>query len=174
MSDDKPKPKRKKGDPTGKQVSGRRKNSVVHGRVRIGKTSQAILNGDEDLSIWTDEELRRGQRKSKRGIWEGRPPAIVPKALHDELVKRTLDEAQQLMRDNLLEAVRVLTALVADSSVEPKDRIKAVEIVMNRVMGKAPDKVEVSGEMKPWEVVLQGGIIRDTAEDDDEEIEDDE
>lgn len=51
-------------------------------RVRVGNTNTAILSGEEDLSLWSEEELVRGRRRAKNGKWVGRPPAVVPKALH--------------------------------------------------------------------------------------------
>src|SRR5918994_3840287 len=37
----------------------------VTGRIQVGKTNMAILNGDEDVTLWDDEELIRGQRRAK-------------------------------------------------------------------------------------------------------------
>ena len=41
-------------------------------RIAIGQTNLAILRGEEDVSLWSDEELRRGQRRDKNGHWVGR------------------------------------------------------------------------------------------------------
>ena len=47
-------------------------------KIAIGKTNMAILNGTEDVRLWSDEELLRGQRRAKNGRWTGRPPTVVP------------------------------------------------------------------------------------------------
>jgi hypothetical protein len=126
--------------------------------VRIGTMNTKLLTGQEDLSAWSDEELQRGQRKDRNGRWQGRKPRVVPKAVHDELVKRTLSKAQDLFRDNLVTAVEVLTDIVTDDSVEPKDKLRAIAMITDRVMGKAPERVELSGDT-PWMVALTGAIV---------------
>lgn len=131
--------------------------------VRIGTSGTKVLSGMDDLSGWDDEELRRGRRRVQEGIskgkFRGRDPIVVPKALHDELVRRTLDQAAKLFYENVVMAVEVLMELVSDPDVEPKDRLRAIQMITDRAMGKAPEKVELSGEMKPWEIALRGGIV---------------
>lgn len=126
--------------------------------IRVGTMTTRILTGQEDLSVWSDEELVRGQRKSKNGRWQGKKPVVVPKALHDELVRRTLSRANELLRENLVAAVEVLMTLINGKDVDDKVRVKAVEMIMDRVMGKEPQKVEMSGEAK-WQVAINAGII---------------
>ena len=126
--------------------------------MRIGATNTRIITGQDDLSDWSDEELREGRRRDRNGAWQGVTPKIVPKALHDELVRRTLTSANETMRDNLEEAVRCLVQLATSEAIEAKDRLRAISMIMDRVMGKSPDKVEISGQ-SPWLVALQGGIV---------------
>lgn len=69
---------------------------VQNSKITLGKTNQAILNGTEDVRLWSDEELLRGQRKAKNGRWTGRPPKVVPLKIHEELTRRRLSEACDL------------------------------------------------------------------------------
>lgn len=126
--------------------------------VRLGISTTRIITGQDDLSEWSDEELRAGRRRDKHGGWMGVEPKIIPKALHDELVRRTLFQSNELMREDLPEAVRMLVKLATSDAVEAKDRLRAISMIMDRVMGKSPDKVEISGQ-SPWLLALQGGII---------------
>jgi hypothetical protein len=137
--------------------------------VRVGKTSTKVLTGEDDLSEWDDEELRRGRRRAASGNFRGADPKVVPKALHDELVRRTMDKAAKLLHDSLEAAVQVLCELVLDPDIEAKDRLRAVQMIMDRTMGKAPDKVEVTADMKPWEIALRGGIVNTGSADDEDE-----
>jgi hypothetical protein len=150
-----------------RRLAGEHVNERAH--IRVGKTSTKVLTGEDDLSEWDDEELRQGRRRAASGTWRGRKPTVVPKALHDELVRRTLDQAAILLRDNLGAAVEVLVELVTDEGIEAKDRLRAVQMIMDRVMGKAPDKVELTAEMKPWEIALRGGIVNTGSADDEDE-----
>lgn len=127
-------------------------------RIYLGKTNTNILTGQVDLSGWTEEELEMGRRQSKAGTYSGRPPVVVPKAIHDELVKRTLNNAQEHMRANLEGVVQVLTAIAMAEGVEPKDRLKAIGMVMDRVMGKVPDTVNLRPDM-PWVQAITDGIV---------------
>ncbi len=145
--------------------------------VTLGQTNTLILLGEEKLDGWTTEELMMGRRKDRNGKLRGQHPKVVPKIVHDELVKRTLDAAAEKLRSNLSEAVDVLTEIVGDESVDPKERLKAVSMVMDRVMGKSPDRIKVEGGSR-WKNALNASIVatdEDVANaevDDDEEYED--
>lgn len=132
--------------------------------VRVGKQNTRILIGAEDLTEWDLEELRAGRRRSANGSFDGKAPVIVPKAIHDELVKRTLSEAQRLLTESLDDAVQALTSIVKDNNVDAKDRLKASQMILDRVMGKNPETVKVTGEAK-WEQALTAGIVATTPRD---------
>jgi hypothetical protein len=111
--------------------------------VHVGKTNTAILRGDDDLAQWTDEELMRGQRKGRNGRWTGRKPKVVPYAVHEELTRRRLSKAYELLRDNLVTAVEVLIDIATDKDAPPAVQLRAAEIVMERVMPKQPVQIEL-------------------------------
>lgn len=67
--------------------------------VWVGKANSAILAGTEDLSLWSEEELLRGQRRGKNGRWVGPRPKVVPTAIHQELVQRRMLNAHDLLGD---------------------------------------------------------------------------
>lgn len=147
--------------------------------VRVGKVNTRILTGQEDLSLWSDDELIRGQRKDKNGRWQGVKPKVVPKAIHDELVRRTLANAKVLFRDNLIDAVQKMVDIMNGADTEPKDALKAAQLIVDRVMGKVPDKIDlVVGEKPRWEAALEDALIvpddEDFIEANAEEVEDDE
>src|SRR5262245_31642161 len=123
----------------------------IRTHIRVGQRTAATLAGLDNLEDWDDDELQRGQKRSRRGTWEGRPPKVVPKALHDELVRRTLSKAHELLRDNLVGAVELLGTLIEGEDVDDAVKLKAATIIMDRVMGKAPDKVEVTVQKSPFE-----------------------
>jgi hypothetical protein len=125
--------------------------------VMVSATTAGIINGEVDLSIWDHEELLRGQRKNKRGTWTGRPPVLVPAALHKQLTKRRLQRATALLADSLVDAVLLLRAVINDKRASKLDRIKAAEIVIDRVMGKAKESVQV--EMAPWQGMVATSIV---------------
>lgn len=119
--------------------------------IRMGKANTKILTGQEDLTLWDDEELLRGQRKDKNGRFQGRPPKVVPLALHREITRRQMEKAAILMRDNVAEAVQCLIDIIKGQDAEDKDRIKAAGMIIDRVMGTAPVKVEVEAVKSKFE-----------------------
>ncbi len=131
-----------------------------------GKAVSAVLAGEDDLSGWSEEELIRGQRRSKHGQWHGTPPKIVPKILHDELVKRKLTKAYDLMNESIYDAVAILIELAKDTRVESSVRLKAVTEILDRTIGKKPIevKLEVTKLERAFEAMLVPG---------DEDVDDD-
>lgn len=127
-------------------------------QVRMGITNTRIMSGHDDLGLWDDEELMRGQRRDKHGSWGGRPPKVVPKAIHDELVRRKMSSAHELLRDNVVSAVEVLIEIAHDNSAEPGVRLKAASLILDRVLGKASERVQISVE-PAWAVALRGAVI---------------
>lgn len=137
----------------------------VRALVRVGTMNTRILTGQEDLSVWDEEELLRGQRKDKNGRFQGRPPVVVPLAIHREITRRQMEKAAILMRDNVTEAVQCLIEIIKGAESEDKDRIKAAEMIMNRVMGTAPVKVEVEAVKSKFEEFGESVVV--WADDDD-------
>jgi len=115
----------------------------------VGKTNAAILGGEADLSLWSEEELKRGTRRDKNGGWGGRPPVVVPKAIHDELVSRKMMQAHELLRDNLCEAINVLVTIAKDKRADGAVRVKAANTIIERVLGKVPERVHLARDDEP-------------------------
>lgn len=126
--------------------------------VRCGRGMTDVLIGKDDLSEWDDEELRRGRRRDKDGGWRGRDPVVVAKAVHDEIVKRTLSKANTLLTTNLEAAVELLTDMIRDPDVDWRERLKGIDMIMNRAMGREPQKLEFKGEAK-WEAAIAHSIV---------------
>src|SRR4051812_12436616 len=109
-----------------------RRSGTGRAIVRVGASNAGLLAGDDNIREWDDEELLRGQRRDRNGRFTGAPPKVVPKAVHDELVRRTMGKAGDLLRVNLLAATEVLISIAADETVEPSVRLKAVGMIQDR------------------------------------------
>jgi len=112
--------------------------------MRLGPTNSRILNGTEDFSQWDEEELYRGQRRDKNGRFQGHAPKVVPLAVHREITRRQMQKVQEHLRDNILKAAEVLTEMIHNPNVDDSTKVKAITMVFDRVLGKAPEKVEVA------------------------------
>ena len=113
-------------------------------RVRLGKGNSAIYTGNVDLTKWSDEELARGQRRDKNGRFQGRPPQMIPMVVYKELARRQTEAVHKHLRDNVLEAAQVLTEMIRNPAVDDSAKVKAITMVFDRVLGKAPERVEVA------------------------------
>jgi hypothetical protein len=131
--------------------------------INASPTTAMILSGELDVSSWSDEELRRGQRRDRNGKWGGRPPKVIPKAIHNELVKRTYDKASKILQDSLVDAVTLFATIVRDDKADPAVRLKAATIIVERVMGKEPIKVSVTTQAK-WQAAITHSIVSLPAE----------
>lgn len=140
-----------------------RKRSKFIKPVRLGKRWAEIIteidNGDltwgEFVSTLTPTELARGQLANKNGMFSGRPPSLVPRAFHDACIRELMHRGQTLYRQDYLQAIKAMTAIANDTSAKDADRIKAAQFVIERLEGKAVQKVEISGE-NPFEAMLEG------------------
>lgn len=126
--------------------------------VELGRTNLALLRGDQDVRQWSDEELKRGRRRDKNGRWVGRPPKVVPKLVHDEMVRRKLAKGYELLADNVEAAVAVLAEVAQDKSVDPGVRVKAATTILDRAMPRLQTTAHTLHEAEKWEVALRGGI----------------
>jgi hypothetical protein len=63
-----------------------------------------------------------------------------------------------MFNDNLLAAVEILVEICQDPSVDAKDRLKAVQMITDRAMGKAPETVKIEGAA-PWVGAINAGIV---------------
>jgi hypothetical protein len=142
-----------------------------HRSVSLGYRNSAILDGQEDLSAWDDEELTRGQRRDKNGQFRGRPPKLVPKAIHDEMAKRAMSNAVALLGQNTFAAAAELIKIAEDQTVDPAVRIRAIAMILDRTLGKPTDRVSITTEQEPpWLAAVRESIIEIVSTDELEDI----
>lgn len=97
----------------------------------------------------------------KNGRFAGRPPKVVPKAIHQELVQRRMLDAHSLLGQNLVKAVQVLVDIATDKRADAAVRVKAASLIMDRVLGKVPDKVMLTDDHEPtWAKAIRSGMVR--------------
>lgn len=133
--------------------------------MQVSRTTTAILTGREDLSEWSDEELERGQRRGKDGKFR-KPPTVIAKAVHDELVKRRMSRAYDLLRASTYDAVQVLVEVAKDENADTGVRVKAAELILDRTLGKAPQHVTLDVNA-PWQKLMAQAIVSSVEEEED-------
>lgn len=141
-----------------KRVSVGAKMADIQARIDDGTVTMK-----EFVATLSPEELIRGQLKAHDGTFKGRPPKWVPNEFYQACIRELLNRGELLWREAFLDSIRVFSEIAADPAVEPAQRLKAAQYVVERVAGKVPDKVELSA-VEPWEQII-GGIVAE-AEDD--------
>lgn len=132
-------------------------------RVRMGYTWTGALEHmkaegltmKEFVEQLTPEELARGQLRQPDGSFSGRPPSWVPAEFHKECVRELMRRGKQLYQENYIQAIESMTKIANSPAVEPAQRIKAAQFVIERIEGKVPERLEV-GVDAPWQQLLAG------------------
>lgn len=149
------------------------RKSQSGGYIRIGHATIDLMEDPSQLLDWDDEELRRGCRRNKNGGFPAAKSEIIPRKVYDELVKRTIDHCFEKMRYNMPEMIDIMMVMLRDPGVMPRDKLKAIEMMMNRVFGKPTERhiIKVGQERKAWQEALDIAIVNDPEIVEDEEFE---
>lgn len=136
-------------------------------KMRIGEKWTKIMDMleatgmtmEEFCKSLSPEELARGQIKNEDGSFAGAPTKWVPSEFHRACIRELIARGKTLYQENYLAAIQAMTMLATNPAVEPKDRIKAAQFVIERIEGKVPDRLEI-GAAEPWQEILSG-IVAD-------------
>lgn len=133
-------------------------------RTTAGERWAMLLDGRLSVRDLDDEEIRRMSVRAKDGtIARGRTmPSHIAQAYTAETIRR----AQKMFREHLPKAIEALGTVVTDPDASNADKIKAANIIVDRVMGKALERVHVEGP-SPFDALSAEaiGLDRDLAGD---------
>lgn len=103
-----------------------------------------------------DEELVRGKCRDLSGHIPrtGAKTEMVPLHLYDAMVAEHELRYKQKLRENLDGALNVMTGIMLDDTVEPRDRFEAAKYIFERTAGKTPETVNITVKQAPWEGVM--------------------
>lgn len=111
----------------------------------------ALMNGELDITDLDDEEIRRGQFRSADGTFRGRPVDAVPRKFYNAVVAETIRRANEKFRAEIEPSLNALKE-IRDSPRAPADaRYKSAVHLLERAVGKVPDKTEMKVEVAKWE-----------------------
>jgi hypothetical protein len=120
---------------------------------------ELLVEGELTVADLDDEEIRRGQTRNKDGGFSGRPPKAFPRALHDALRL----EFQRRMNQKFQVAVDVAYITLLEVANNPRAsadaRVKAATALMERGLGKVPDKVFAEVAVKKFEENIEGLFV---------------
>lgn len=114
--------------------------------VRVTGRYAMLIQGIISVEDLDDEELAQGRLRASDGTFRGRPPTILPTELVQAMKREWMSRAQNKLKDALMEKGIGTLVELAGSSVDDAVRLRAANIIIERLMGKVPDKIEVAAE----------------------------
>lgn len=113
-----------------------------------------LVSGVLSVEDMDDEELARGYPKNRNGTFAGRPPKVIPYVVHQQIQREFYKRMQETMKKSMPAALEQLAKIATDIHREDRDKLKAIDMILNRVMGKPIERVEISSGEKPFEVTM--------------------
>lgn len=110
----------------------------------------------EDLD-W--EELVQGRLKDSTGKFSGAAPAILPREFHERISQEIIVRADSQFRQNFDGAMQALIGLVTNERTPARERLAAAQYVIERTIGKVPDKTEIKQEISVFDKLVQSGEL---------------
>jgi hypothetical protein len=104
-----------------------------------------------------DDEVSAGRFKDLGGGFGGRAPNMTGKQYnewHQELLKR----GRSKLNSMYMVALNAVSEIASSGISEDRDRLKASSMIMDRVSGKVPDRIEV-GPVDAFADALEGLIV---------------
>jgi hypothetical protein len=115
--------------------------------IRVTGRAALFLAGKITVEDLDDDELAQGRFKAADGTFRGRPPAVIPSEMVQAMRREWLKRANARLAEALMEVgIQGMIDLAKDPLVDPAVRLRAQQMIIERTMGKVPDKIEVAAE----------------------------
>lgn len=127
------------------QRDARAKDAKYQALPTAGDKWAMLLSGTLTVKDMDDEELKRCKFRSKDGSFVGAPrmiPSHIAAAITNERIRRV----RNMFEEALPAAVQSLVDIASDTDIKESDRIKAAQIIVERVMGKAEQSLNLKAE----------------------------
>jgi hypothetical protein len=134
------------------------KNPEGSGSIRTSRAAMDVFDPDFDLGELDDEELLRGRKRDVNGGWMGKNPRAIPADYHRRAMKELFRRAELQLQVHLPAATKALTNIATGDDVDTAQQRMAAQWVIERVMGKTPEKVEIT-KSDPWADAIEGVAV---------------
>ena len=115
---------------------------------RLAKMQKAVDSGlltwDEIVSVMDDEELARGQLRDVDGHLAAAGPKFLPSGFLRAVDSEVLNRGAITYKTAYPKVVKTLVR-IAEYGEKDSDRLNAIRMILERVEGKIPERVVVSG-----------------------------
>lgn len=128
------------------------------GRIRIedhpNRRTELLLRGNISVDDLDAEEISMGMCKNADGSFPLRRPSVVPKSIYDKMQSKLYEKVHEELRQGLISSVHTIRQLMENPEEESNVRLKAAIYLLERVMGKTPDVVQIN-QQRPWEMIIE-------------------
>lgn len=141
---------------TAKQVRARARRTLSKGKRLDDETFEAWAG--KPIDEWDLEELSRGRPRDAGGGFRGKPPAYMPRAVHERIAERFKTLVRDSMNQNATAALGVIRNLLDNDEVDDKGKpivpasvkLDASKWLVEHVIGKPvqPTQTDVSVKLQ--------------------------
>lgn len=114
--------------------------------VRVTGRYADFLAGVITVEDLDDDELAQGRLKASDGTFRGRPPTLIPAEMVQAMRREWLGRAKRKLDEALMDKGLGTLMELAESSPDDGVRLRAADMIIQRTMGKVPDKIEIAAE----------------------------
>lgn len=125
-----------------------------HGNPPRGRLA-AYLAGELKVTDMDDKELEKGRFRSVDGKFKGRPPNM-PRKFYEELRVEVMRRWNERLVNELNPMRDVLLQIALNPRAPADARHKSAVYLIERTVGKVPEKSEVKVEVAKWEENIEG------------------
>jgi hypothetical protein len=94
------------------------------------------------------------------GGFSGTPPKVIPWVMHDALRAAMARRTERQLGRQLPQVTEALIKIALDPKLNAQARVQAISLVLDRAIGKVPDKSESTINVTAkWEEAVKGGTI---------------
>jgi hypothetical protein len=125
-------------------------------KARLGPAPTRIINGEEDVSAWSNENLWNYFGTGKIKGAGGRGSDIIPRQVAEEIMRRWIQPGDNYLKSLVAPAVAWIEASIRGEL--PSDAARSADAwkVIERAFGKTPDRVQIESkeldDYAPWEI----------------------
>lgn len=130
----------------------------LHNTKSMSQRYQDLMDGTLSVEDLDDQECVRGQLRAADGTFRGRPPKAVPRELYLKMQSEAAKRWENKLKGLVDLSIEALEKLVLTGRSEMV-RYQASVYLLERTMGKVPDKVQISAEVKRWEDVASHILV---------------
>lgn len=129
------------------------KGPKVTTTARINPRMAALLDGTLKIEDLDNEEIERGRCRGPNGKF-GKQSALVPAKFHQLMVNELKKRMEKRFAEDVEPARKILRELMNNPRVSADARYKSAVFLIERGIGKTPEKSEVQVSVSPWEDLL--------------------